>query len=51
MVHSKQFGPLVDAAPARKNIQQMTRIGVTASHIHRLTGVSPHLITEIIKGR
>lgn len=51
MGHSKQFGPLVDAAPARKNIQPMTSIGVTASHIHRLTGVSPHLVKEISAGR
>lgn len=51
MFDHERFGPLVDATPARENLAPMAAIGVSASQIHQLTGVSPQLVAEIIAGR
>ena len=51
MFDHDKFGPLVDATPARENLAPMATMGVSASQIHQLTGVSPQLVAEIIAGR
>ena len=48
--HDK-FGPLVDATPARENLAPMVAMGVSASFIYQLTGVSNQLVARIMAGR
>ena len=51
MFDHEKYGPLVDATPARENIAPMAAMGVSSSQIHQLTGVSPHLVAQVIAGR
>ena len=49
-LHEK-YGPLVDATPARENLAPMVAMGVSASFIYQLTGVSNQLVARIMAGR
>ena len=51
MFDHEKYGPLVDATTARENLAPMAAMGVSSSQIHQLTGVSPHLVAQIIAGR
>lgn len=51
MFDHERFGPLVDATPARENLAPMAAMGVSASFIYQLTGVSNQLVARIMAGR
>lgn len=51
MFDHEKYGPLVDATPARENIAPMAAMGVSASFIYQLTGVSNQLVARIMAGR
>lgn len=51
MFDHDKFGPLVDATPARENLAPMAAMGVSASFIYQLTGVSNQLVARIMAGR